>query len=90
MKPLSELANNPEHCKMVWLSVFPGAHGTIYVSISNETLCFSMSYAGELLILPDGTFKAEDTSESHNNNIAFNPFTLVSLLTQLGYAPTEP
>ena len=86
MKTLTELANNPDHCRQVWELIT--GYNSVGVSFLLVGGCVTMKRPNWPLtidIYSDGLCMVSDGGR----NRVWNPFTLVSLLTQLGYAPTE-
>ena len=94
-KPLSELANNPEHCRQVWECVTGmapiGSEEPLSISAHEENNFFGRDREyviiqqefDRITIWSTGNFDFRlDESET-----SFNPFALVALLTKLGYAP---
>lgn len=86
MKPLTQLADNADHCRQVWECVTerPWSEG-----VDNDQWANAIS-------LTDGVAKIEIFSTGYVglfvNDLpeCFNPFALVELLTELGYAPAKP
>lgn len=94
-KPLTKLADNPDHCRQVWECVTGTAHigseEPLSISAHEENNFFGRNKEyviiqqefDRITIWSTGNFDFRlDESET-----SFNPFALVALLTKLGYAP---
>lgn len=95
-KPLTDLAQNPEHCRAVWECVFNEAGTRTWDTVEHSFHNFSSAAPStniscsnrEVVLTNRGNCIARD--HLIRRPVTFNPFALVALLTQLGYAPTQP
>ena len=96
-KPLTKLADNPDHCRQVWECVTGLPSKTVDMTFEainsrNEKYkrtrlrgCADNGTVYEVKLWNDGDTISEEDGDAQ----MFNPFALVALLTKLGYAPTE-